>query len=209
MGAYARYPIALAPGMGLNAYFTYTVVKGMGVPWQTAFGSRLSLGRFFPDSHADRLETGNYFRDSSGTVFRGGSRRRAVYRVHRPAQRRLDCPGSGHNSRARKSARSEHAACDLRPAVDFTSSRLGRPRGNADRHFRRDVSWGSRRPGSLAPADLPARRIARGDSAASWIFSLDAKTRSGRNRIRVPVRGSFRQHWYPGRRGQESASLCR
>ena len=33
MGAYARYPIALAPGMGLNAYFTYTVVKGMGVAW--------------------------------------------------------------------------------------------------------------------------------------------------------------------------------
>jgi Permease family len=30
MGAFARYPIALAPGMGLNAYFTYTVVKGMG-----------------------------------------------------------------------------------------------------------------------------------------------------------------------------------
>jgi len=34
MGAFARYPIALAPGMGLNAYFTYTVVKTMGVPWE-------------------------------------------------------------------------------------------------------------------------------------------------------------------------------
>jgi AGZA family xanthine/uracil permease-like MFS transporter len=31
MGGLANYPIALAPGMGLNAYFTYTVVKGMGV----------------------------------------------------------------------------------------------------------------------------------------------------------------------------------
>ena len=39
MGALARYPIALAPGMGLNAYFTYTVVAGMGVPWQTALGA--------------------------------------------------------------------------------------------------------------------------------------------------------------------------
>src|SRR6202453_1994296 len=38
MGTLANYPIALAPGMGLNAYFTYTVVKGMGVPWQTALG---------------------------------------------------------------------------------------------------------------------------------------------------------------------------
>ena len=36
MGLIANYPIALAPGMGLNAYFTYTVVIGMGVPWQTA-----------------------------------------------------------------------------------------------------------------------------------------------------------------------------
>src|SRR6267143_5811140 len=39
MGILARYPIALAPGMGLNAYFTYTVVKGMGVPWETALGA--------------------------------------------------------------------------------------------------------------------------------------------------------------------------
>ena len=39
MGALARYPIALAPGMGLNAYFTYTVVKGMGVAWPTALGA--------------------------------------------------------------------------------------------------------------------------------------------------------------------------
>ena len=39
MGGFARYPIALAPGMGLNAYFTYTVVKGMGVAWQTALGA--------------------------------------------------------------------------------------------------------------------------------------------------------------------------
>lgn len=38
MGLFANYPIALAPGMGLNAYFAYTVVIGMGVPWQTALG---------------------------------------------------------------------------------------------------------------------------------------------------------------------------
>jgi adenine/guanine/hypoxanthine permease len=47
MGAYARYPIALAPGMGLNAYFTYTVVKGMGVPWQTALGAVFLSGVAF------------------------------------------------------------------------------------------------------------------------------------------------------------------
>jgi len=47
MGAVARYPIALAPGMGLNAYFTYTVVKGMGVPWETALGAVFLSGVAF------------------------------------------------------------------------------------------------------------------------------------------------------------------
>src|SRR3954467_15103820 len=47
MGAFARYPIALAPGMGLNAYFTYTVVKGMDVPWQAALGAVFLSGVAF------------------------------------------------------------------------------------------------------------------------------------------------------------------
>lgn len=47
MGAFARYPIALAPGMGLNAYFTYVVVKGMGVTWQAALGAVFLSGLAF------------------------------------------------------------------------------------------------------------------------------------------------------------------
>jgi AGZA family xanthine/uracil permease-like MFS transporter len=47
MGALANYPLALAPGMGLNAYFTYTVVKGMGVSWQTALGAVFLSGLLF------------------------------------------------------------------------------------------------------------------------------------------------------------------
>lgn len=47
MGGLANYPIALAPGMGLNAYFTYTVVKGMDVPWQTALGAVFLSGLAF------------------------------------------------------------------------------------------------------------------------------------------------------------------
>lgn len=43
MGVVAKYPIALAPGMGLNAFFTYGVVIGMGIPWETAlFGVFIS-----------------------------------------------------------------------------------------------------------------------------------------------------------------------
>src|SRR5271155_2233216 len=47
MGALARYPIALAPGMGLNAYFTYSVVKGMGIPWEAALGAVFLSGIAF------------------------------------------------------------------------------------------------------------------------------------------------------------------
>ncbi len=47
MGIIANYPIALAPGMGLNAYFTYSVVKGMGVPWEVALGAVFISGLLF------------------------------------------------------------------------------------------------------------------------------------------------------------------
>jgi AGZA family xanthine/uracil permease-like MFS transporter len=47
MGLASNYPLALAPGMGLNAYFTYTVVKGLGVPWQTALGCVFLSGAAF------------------------------------------------------------------------------------------------------------------------------------------------------------------
>src|SRR5580693_7685975 len=47
MGLISNYPLALAPGMGLNAYFTYTVVKGMGVPWETALACVFISGACF------------------------------------------------------------------------------------------------------------------------------------------------------------------
>ncbi len=47
MGIWANYPIALAPGMSLNAYFTYSIVLGRGVPWQTALGVVFLSGVLF------------------------------------------------------------------------------------------------------------------------------------------------------------------
>lgn len=47
MGLYANFPIALAPGMGLNAYFTYSVVKGMGIPWEAALAAVFASGALF------------------------------------------------------------------------------------------------------------------------------------------------------------------
>ncbi|MGV7206229.1 NCS2 family permease [Oxalobacteraceae bacterium A2-2] len=47
MGLYANYPIGMAPGMGLNAYFAYAVVLGMGIPWQSALGAVCISGCLF------------------------------------------------------------------------------------------------------------------------------------------------------------------
>jgi AGZA family xanthine/uracil permease-like MFS transporter len=47
MGLYANYPVALAPAMGLNAYFAFTVVQGMGYTWQAALGAVLISGGLF------------------------------------------------------------------------------------------------------------------------------------------------------------------
>ena len=47
MGLVARYPLALAPGLGLNAFFAYTVVLGTGTPWQHALGAVFISSMFF------------------------------------------------------------------------------------------------------------------------------------------------------------------
>lgn len=47
MGLYANYPIALAPGMGLNAYFSYGVVGSLGYRWEVALGAAFIAGTLF------------------------------------------------------------------------------------------------------------------------------------------------------------------
>jgi AGZA family xanthine/uracil permease-like MFS transporter len=47
MGVWAKLPIAQAPGMGLNAFFAFTVVLGLGIPWQTALAGTMASGLIF------------------------------------------------------------------------------------------------------------------------------------------------------------------
>jgi AGZA family xanthine/uracil permease-like MFS transporter len=47
MALFTNYPIALAPGMGINAFFTYTIVLGRGVPWEEALGMVFVNGVIF------------------------------------------------------------------------------------------------------------------------------------------------------------------
>jgi len=55
MGLYANYPFALAPGMGHNFFFAYTVVVGMGVPWRVALGADFLAGALFVALSAFRI----------------------------------------------------------------------------------------------------------------------------------------------------------
>ena len=55
MGLWANYPLALAPGMGLNAFFTYTVVGEMGYSWQIALGAVFLAGIIFVIMSVTRL----------------------------------------------------------------------------------------------------------------------------------------------------------
>ncbi len=57
MGIYAKYPFALAPGMGLNAYFTYGVCLGMKIPWQVALGAVFISGVIFIILTLTRIRT--------------------------------------------------------------------------------------------------------------------------------------------------------
>lgn len=47
MGLFAKLPFAIAPGMGINAFFTYTLILGQKIPWQTALGMVFWSGIFF------------------------------------------------------------------------------------------------------------------------------------------------------------------
>src|SRR4029450_603099 len=65
MGLYARLPVAVAPGMGLNAFFAFTIVLQNKVPWQTALGMVFWAGVLFlavsttPDRKSTPLNSGH------------------------------------------------------------------------------------------------------------------------------------------------------
>ena len=85
-GRLARYPIALAPGMGLNAYFTYAVVKGMGSPLAGRAGRRLPLRRGVPRADSAGRAPADPLRHSTRALRRRGRRRGPLHRLHRLSQ---------------------------------------------------------------------------------------------------------------------------
>ena len=75
MGLAANYPIAMAPGMGLNAYFAYTMVGQLNFSWQAALGAVFISGCCFLSSRSSASATGSSraFRRACGSVLRSGS----------------------------------------------------------------------------------------------------------------------------------------
>ena len=82
MALFANYPFALAPGMGLNAYFAYTVVLGMGYSWQVALAAVLAEGLIFILLSLFNIREA-IFNPEAGRV----CGHRPVHRLHRLAER--------------------------------------------------------------------------------------------------------------------------
>lgn len=131
MGMLARCPIALAPGMGLNAYFTYTVCKGMGVPWQVALGAVVPLRCRVPAVDASGRSAGHRRGDRSGPVRNGRSRHWPLHRLHRTEERRPGCGASGDAVDVRRYAQGVDTARSVRHHPNLRPSRLASPRRDA------------------------------------------------------------------------------
>ena len=113
MGASANMPLALAPGMGLNAYFAFTVVRRDGRAVAGGPGLRLHLGRRLPDPDPRRDPPADHRRDPAASVRRGRRRNRPVHRLHRPQEcrhRRLQRSDLGRARRPSR-ARPPHSPC--------------------------------------------------------------------------------------------------
>ena len=157
MGGLARYPIALAPGMGLNAYFTYVVVKGMGIPWETALGAvflsglafllltalglrQLILNAIPPEMYAAVAAGVGLFIAligfrNSGIVAPNAATMVGLGNLREPI----------------------HRSCHLRPDPDRDAAGLATPRSHVDRnpdHHRRGIDYRSRQVGAAALMDF-------------------------------------------------------
>ena len=96
MGLYARLPFAVAPGMGLNAFFAFTIVLQNKVPWQTALGMVFWAGVLFLLISATPIREHIAMAIPVSLRKAAAGRHRSAAHVHRPPQRRADRRRSGH-----------------------------------------------------------------------------------------------------------------
>ena len=92
MGVYAQLPFGVAPGMGLNAFFTYTVIINGGVPWPVALGIIFWAGVLFLLVSATPLRERIAMAIPAIAARRDRGGHRAAADVHRPAERAASSP---------------------------------------------------------------------------------------------------------------------
>ena len=95
MGLWANYPIALAPGMSLNAYFTYSIVLGRGRALADGAGRGVPFRAAVSAADADQRPRTHRQRHSRLPEARHGGGHRVVHRVRGIAQRENYCGESG------------------------------------------------------------------------------------------------------------------
>ena len=86
MAVLANYPFALAPGMGLNAYFAYTVVIGMGYSWQYALTAVFAEGIIFILLSATNVREAIFNAIPQDLKSSRQRRNRTVHRIHRTTE---------------------------------------------------------------------------------------------------------------------------
>jgi AGZA family xanthine/uracil permease-like MFS transporter len=161
--------------MGLNAYFTYTVVKGMGIPWQAALGAVFLSGVAFlllTVLGVRQLIISTIPYELHAAVAAGVGLFIALHRFpelgHRRAQRR-------HHGHAGQPRRQEHRAGHFRPAADLRAAGLEGARGHVDRHPR-----DHRRRPATGVAKWSPQSYRLGDlSATAFKLDLSATLRIG------------------------------
>ena len=168
MALYANYPIALAPGMGLNAFFAFTVVLTMKYTWQQALAAVFCSGRdLLPDLDLPHPRIHHQF-DTAESQARHIGGRRPVSRHHRARGSKNRGGVAGDAGHPRRPAQSGAAPLPARPGADHRAQLPARTRRHADRHPDRHRDRHSarsralqrrRRHAAVAPADAVAARL--------------------------------------------------
>ena len=184
MGLYARLPFAVAPGMGLNAFFAFTIVIQNKVPWQTALGMVFWAGVLFLLVSRHAAAGTDRAGHSAGAPEGSRRRHRPAAHVHRPQERRHRRGRSGDDrphGRTRPSCRvpcARHSDCRGADATrqsacvscrDFVVTALAWATGYAQGPI------GSSVRRTFRPRSSPSTSAAHSGSRCcrrSWRFSL-------------------------------------
>ena len=168
MALYANYPIALAPGMGLNAFFAFTVVLGYKYTWQQALAAVFCSGRDLLPPVGLPHPRIHHQLDPEKSEIRDLRRRRAVSRHHRARECEDRRRASGDAGHARRSQAVAGDPLPRRLRPDRGAQLPQHRRRHPDRHPGRDPHRPAARArpvhrhrvdAAVARADLPAARF--------------------------------------------------